>query len=100
MTPEQRIAERRAFRVALFRRRGIEPKRAEELADRLAVRDADRDDRRICLECSGLQRGGTCFPSRSGRIHGLAPPGRAPKFPLIPVPDILQRCEAFSFLKP
>jgi hypothetical protein len=32
--------------------RGLSPKRAEGIADRLALRDQQGDDRRICIECS------------------------------------------------
>ena len=44
------------IRVGLFRRRGQTEQRAEALAESLVRRDADRDDRRLCLECAGLQR--------------------------------------------
>lgn len=51
---------RYTFREALFRRRGVSADVAERLGDRLATRDHERDDRRVCLECSNLQRGNTC----------------------------------------
>ncbi|MBA3622893.1 MAG: hypothetical protein H0W48_00185 [Methylibium sp.] len=81
------------FRQALFTRRGLSAERAEQLADRLAQRDYDRDDRRLCLECAHLQRPGTCFAAKQGWIHG------ADKR-LTPVTDILQRCGQFDFQKP
>lgn len=48
------------FRVALFMRRGMAEDVAEAWGDRLAVRDSDRDNRRICIECSAWQRSRTC----------------------------------------
>lgn len=48
------------FRAALFQRRGLAEEVAEAWADRLAVRDSDRDNRRICVECSNFQRSRTC----------------------------------------
>jgi len=82
------------FRHALFMRRGIDDRRAEALADRLATRDYERDERRICLECESLQRRSDgCFVASQGRLHNTNPRHA-------PVVDILQRCEAFTFVKP
>ena len=50
---------------------------AEELADRLADRDADLDDRRLCVEC------------RHHRHSGCAVRGAW-------FPRVLQRCESFA----
>ena len=50
-------AERVAFRVALFQRRGLSHADAVTTADSLTRRDADRDDRRMCIECAHIQRG-------------------------------------------
>lgn len=49
------------FRSALFQRRGLSEPDAETLADRLAERDYERDDRRVCIECAHWQRSRTCF---------------------------------------
>ena len=81
------------FRLELFARRGFTEAQAEALADRLAQRDYDRDDRRMCAECSNLQERGTCFAAAQGWI-----PNTARNFS--PVRTLLQRCEAFSFAKP
>ena len=70
------------FRSALLSRRGLSSQDAEQLGDRLATRDYQRDDRRVCLECSHWQRGNTCFK----------------KQPLLLMQ--LQRCDFFDFQKP
>ena len=60
------------FRHALFIRRGIEPLHAEKLADQLATRDYERDERRLCLECQHMQRSRTCFKRLPMSIEQLA----------------------------
>lgn len=58
--------ERFNGRVALFAGRGIHIEEAELLADGLVKRDREKDDRRMCLECSQL-RGTRCsVPARAG----------------------------------
>lgn len=89
---EREIA-RFTFRLGLFLRRGVPAERAEHLCDRLARRDHERDDRRMCLECSHLQRSGGCFAAGQGWIHGA-------ERRLTPVPDLLGRCEQFAFQTP
>ena len=81
---------RHAFRVRLFTRRGWKPDKAEAWADRLIERDADRDDRRLCIECSALQRTGGCFQAQQGRLQGI-------DRRLTPITDLLQRCEGFQW---
>jgi len=81
------------FRHGLFQRRGVEFFAAEKLADRLALRDFERDDRRLCLECESLQRGGKCFQVAQGNLPNVSPRHE-------PVTNVLQRCSAFSFQKP
>ena len=81
------------YRVALFQRRGCSEARAEAFADRLALRDQQRDDRRMCIECSHLQQRGTCFAAASGAMRGVARR-------LEPVKLVLQRCPNFSWQKP
>ena len=97
------------FRVALFSRRGVSEPRAEQLADRLARRDYDRDDRRLCLECGGLQRGSSrgngpatsrCAPVSLAASARASAQHKQPPFPHEPVIDILQRCAHFTWQKP
>ena len=70
------------FRLGLFMRRGLPEPKAEALADRLAERDHDRDDRRICLECKNLRAPMRCFHQ-----HAV-------------LSDVLQRCPQFAFETP
>lgn len=62
---------------------------AEHLAERLALRDRQHDDRRLCLECSWLGERGRCLAAATGRIPGA-------DRRLEPVQTILQRCGAFG----
>lgn len=82
-----------AFRQALLTRRGMGPDEAEAWADRLALRDQQRDDRRLCIECTHLQRSGGCFAAAQGWIHGATKD-------MTPIKDRLQRCERFEWVKP
>jgi hypothetical protein len=85
-------AEAFAQRVHRFTERGMDPRAAQALAERLALRDADLDDRRTCVECSHLGLGGRCIAAANGRIPG------ATAF-YTPVTTILQRCEGFGLRK-
>lgn len=42
-------------RKQLFLAKGLDEDAADALADKLVGRDRDRDDRRVCLECSNLK---------------------------------------------
>jgi hypothetical protein len=90
--PEVRVVARIEKRIGLFCRRGFDQAAAGELAELLVLRDADMDDRRMCIECSHLQRDGGCFAARQGWINA------APY--LTPVQTMLQRCERFEWQKP
>ena len=65
---------------------------AEDLAERLTLRDRDGDDRRLCLECSWLGDAGRCLAAATGRIPGA-------DRRLEPAQTILQRCAAFGLRK-
>lgn len=65
---------------------------ADNLAERLTLRDRDGDDRRLCLECTWLGDTGRCLAAATGRIPGT---GRRVE----PVQTILQRCSAFGLRK-
>lgn len=99
MTPEQGDechaggwddAEIDAFlaREARFTRMGPAAD-AEHLAERLTLRDRQRDDRRLCLECAALADNGRCLVAARGRL-----PGASRR--LEPVQTVLQRCEGFA----
>lgn len=79
---------RMAFRVRLFRHRGLSEHAAEQLADRLAWRDYDHDDRRLCIECAHRANDRTCTAIRVGR------------YPLGTDDSLLQRCPSFNFQTP
>ncbi len=65
---------------------------ADDLAERLTLRDRDGDDRRLCLECTWLGDTGRCLAAATGRIRGA-------DRRLEPVQTILQRCDAFGLRK-
>lgn len=75
-------AARMEFRIKRFARMGLDAARAADLALRLVERDAGRDDRRLCGECSHLKPGFIC----------------AVREPVLM--DILQRCHRFEWQKP
>lgn len=77
-----RQISRFSFRESLFTRRGLTPADAETLADELAFRDFDYDDRRVCVECKNWQRGNTCSQSLPTSMTQLA------------------RCHGFKFVTP
>ncbi len=96
--PPEVVTARREYRIGLFTRRGLPVERAEALADRLTLRDADRDDRRVCAECSKVTAdhpkfGRGCADARAGLIRGASRH-------MSPLMEILQRCERFEFQKP
>ena len=68
-------------RQPLLVRRGLTERQADKAADRLALRDQQDDDRRMCLECAHL-----LSPTRCKK--GIA------------VVHVLQRCSRFNFKVP
>ena len=65
---------------------------ADDLAERLTLRDRDGDDRRMCVECTWLGDTIRCLAAATGRK-----PGADRRFQ--PVQTILQRCGAFGLRK-
>lgn len=78
-------------RVAVFRDKGLNPDDSLGLALRLAQRDQERDDRRVCLECAHLSGGGRSWSCSQWRKTGMK--GPATPSDLV---DILQRCAGFA----
>ena len=76
-------------RVLKFVARGIDPTDADDLAERLTLRDRDQDDRRMCVECVHLKANGRCAAAHAGRLLGVDR-----RFE--PVPTQLWRCEGFA----
>ncbi len=71
------------LRRAMFVRRGQSLADAEALGDRLALRDQEQDDRRMCIECRHMQHDGRCV--------------------VLSIPTVkttLQRCHAFAWQVP
>lgn len=79
-------------RVIRMARMGWHEERAQDAAARLEQRDADGDDRRMCIECTHLGDTGRCVAAALGRVIGA-------DRRLEPVQDMLQRCEAFGLRK-
>ena len=80
-------AEISAFsaRVLLFIRRGVDADAADNLAERLTLRDREGDERRVCFECSNYLRSRCLKPKVAGVGAEL---GR--------LAHTLQRCVAFN----
>jgi len=78
-------------RVSLFLRRGVAAEDADDLAERLVLRDRDGDDRRACVECRNLAgHVSTSLRCKAARAAGVAPD--------LPVALVMQqqRCPAFA----
>jgi len=78
-------------RVSLFMRRGINATDADDLAERLHLRDVQGDGRVLCLECLHLA-GRAAAGWRCGNTHTA---GIAPDLPAAMV-ALPQRCKGFS----
>lgn len=82
------------LRTALFMRRGQPAAKAEFLADRVALRDQDKDDRRLCIECAHRQDDDGCFAAMAGWL-GL----HSKRQTCMPA-ELLHRCGKFLWQKP
>jgi len=81
-----------AARLARFTDRGLTLDDAERMADRLAIRDREQDDRGMCLECTHLHRAGRCTNwQRAGIAIHAWDAQLAPEFM-----HLLQRCDGFK----
>jgi hypothetical protein len=74
-------------RVGTFLRRGLNATDADDLAERLHLRDVQGDDRRLCLECA-CYRTGRCSNHQRAGLHS-ADVGRD-------LATRLQRCPGFE----
>lgn len=76
-----------AERARQFTRRGMSADSAEEMADRLVIRDREQDERRACWECAAY-RLGRCGNHRGAGLHSrdIGPMLAA----------VLQRCPGFQ----
>lgn len=79
-------------RLAQFTDRGVTVDDAECLADRLALRDREHDERAVCLECIHLLRAGRCGNwQRAGIAIRAWDAQLAGDFV-----NLLQRCDGFT----
>lgn len=77
-------------RAAHFVRQHVGPAESQTLALRLQTRDAHRDERRLCLECSHLFDTARTHRCAQWRQAGHAGPQLPRELPII-----LQRCKGF-----
>lgn len=82
-----------SVRLAMFGRAGVQPERAEQVAERCVQRDRERECIHCCAECKHFCHDGTCAAARQGLISG------ADRF-LTPVPDIFHHCRRFAWASP
>lgn len=80
LTPAE--TKRAEFRQRLFESHGWDERRARAWALKLAARDLERDDRRLCVECRHLTSKWQCV--QGGAV----------------VSDALQRCPSFEWEVP
>jgi hypothetical protein len=90
MVPDEAVSLRH-LRKEFFIMRHVDAGRAVTLAERLELRDHQRDDRRLCLECSHMS--GTETARRCAQWPNTGMPG--PRIPADTV-DLLQRCSMFN----
>lgn len=89
-TPSWSDAEIRTFQMrhARFMRLDMSDQEADDLAERLTLRDRDNDDRRICLECRELGQSGRCSAAARGEMTGV-------DRQMHPPTSLLMRCQSF-----
>ncbi|KIF82485.1 hypothetical protein [Noviherbaspirillum autotrophicum] len=79
-------------RIVLFMVRDLDKDEAEAMVDRLAVRDQEKDERRVCVECRhlfGTKNRRFCHQwEKTGKIGGPSIPSE--------LTTILQRCAGFE----
>lgn len=97
MTLNAKQQARHEFRVRLFTRRGWPAPKAEHWADRLVQRDADLDERRLCIECEHLMRSRGCKQAQRGALY-LISSASTGRYVFEPLQDVLQRCERFTWM--
>ena len=81
-----------AHRLARMARLGWDESRSLRVVGLLKQRDVRGDDLRMCVECTHLGDSGRCIAAATGRLRQT---DRRHE----PVPDLLQRCEAFGLRK-
>jgi hypothetical protein len=83
-------------RLHKFTEKGLARKDGEVLADRLVLRDRDKDDRRVCLECQHFAgQGAGSWRCGNWQAAGVAIRSRDAQLPADLVVQ-LQRCDGFT----
>ena len=82
-------------RLARFTDKGINLDDGEALADKLALRDRESDDRRLCLECAHLAGRAGTWSCKNWRLAGIANTMRDARLSAALVMQ-LQRCNGFT----
>jgi hypothetical protein len=80
--------------LARFTDKGMAQDMAESLADKMVIRDRDKDDRRTCLECSQLAGYAGSWRCRDWQRAGIAIRSRDAGLP-VDLAQLLQRCNGF-----
>jgi hypothetical protein len=90
-----READTHAARLASFTTKGVSHDEAAQLANKLATRDRESDDRRLCLECTHLAGHAGSWRCRGWQRAGIARQARDAGLPADLV-RTLQRCDGFT----
>ena len=90
-----RDADTFTARLVRFTTKGLSQIDGEALADKLAMRDRESDDRRLCLECTHLAGYAGMWGCRNGQRAGVAINARDARLPGDLV-RLLQRCDGFT----
>ncbi len=81
-------------RLARFSTKGMNIADCEVLADKLVIRDREKDDRHSCFECTHLAGSGS-WRCGNGQSAGVAIRARDAQLPTDLV-NLLQRCDGFK----
>jgi hypothetical protein len=84
--------DRFTARLARFIDKGATQADAESLADRLVIRDREKDDRAMCLECAHLHVAGRCGNWQRSGVATRASDAQLPTAFM----HLLQRCDGFT----
>jgi hypothetical protein len=86
---------RMAFRIRLFQSRSWDEQRAEAWADRLQDRDAAKDPRHICMECTHLRTWMAADRETGAEVRDWKCQAKGTL-----LADVLQRCPKFTWETP
>lgn len=78
-------------RLGRFTDAGLDLDNAEQLADKLVIRDREQDERRSCLECAYLRRDWRCGNWQAAGVANQPQDARLPRDVVLQ----LQRCDGF-----